>query len=124
MELLTKDFTASIGFDYKLYREEIEYSIAHTSLLVEHGYLTEEERVTIVNALREIEKEIGDGTLSFSNECFDIHGNIRAFLISKIGNLGKKLGIARGITRPGCYGFASFSQEGNRDNERDPYGSS
>jgi argininosuccinate lyase len=97
MELLTKDFTASIGFDYKLYREEIEYSIAHASLLVEHGYLTEEERVTIVDALREIEKEIEDGTLSFSNECFDIHGNIRAFLISKTGNLGKKLGIARGI---------------------------
>lgn len=97
MELQTRDFTASIDFDYKLYEEEIQSSIAHANLLAKHEYITAQEQETIIAALEEIKREIEAGKLKFSSEYCDIHGNIRAFLICRIGDLGRKLGIARGI---------------------------
>ncbi|MDO4834066.1 MAG: argininosuccinate lyase [Bacillota bacterium] len=97
MKLSAKEFMASIDFDWKLYEEEIECSIAHANLLQENGIFTEEEAGRVKDALGEIRKEIEGGKLKFQVEYEDIHGNIEAFLADKVGCLGRKMKIGRGV---------------------------
>lgn len=97
MKLSAKEFMSSIDFDWKLYEEEIECSIAHANLLFEHGILTEKEAGKIKTALNDIRNEIQGGKLKFQVENEDIHGNIQAFLLDKVGWLGNKMKIGRGI---------------------------
>lgn len=97
MKLNVKEFLASIEDDQLLYGEEIECSIAHAGMLRNQNYISEEEAEQLIGALNEIEKEIGAGELQFSPEYDDIHGNIEAFLIDKVGSLALKLKIGRGV---------------------------
>ena len=98
---LLERFNASIDFDYKLYHEDIKGSIAHGKMLHKIGILTMEEVSLIERGLLTIETEIeaaittGDvsGVFNIANE--DIHMNIEALLVSKIGPLGKKLHTGR-----------------------------
>src|SRR3990172_7568025 len=88
-------FTASVGFDRRLYRQDIAGSIAHARMLAHVGVLTEAERDAIVNGLKEIEIEIEAGGFAWSAALEDVHMNIEARLTDRIGDLGKKLHTAR-----------------------------
>ncbi|BDG61305.1 argininosuccinate lyase [Caldinitratiruptor microaerophilus] len=92
---LAEGFTASIGFDRRLWHQDIRGSIAHARMLGRQGILRAEEVEAIVRALEEIAREIEDGTFPFRQEYEDIHLNIEKRLIEKIGPVGGKLHTAR-----------------------------
>lgn len=89
------EFNASIGFDQRLYREDITGSIAHAKMLGKQGILTAEESALIVQTLQEILADIEAGKIEFTIESEDIHMNIETVLTERIGQTGKKLHTAR-----------------------------
>ena len=89
------DFNASIHFDKVLIEEDIKGSIAHGDMLKTKGILTEDEFKKIEAGLKEILEEYQKGQITFSIEREDIHMNIEALLIEKIGPIGGKLHTAR-----------------------------
>ncbi len=92
---LVDNFTASIPFDWKLYKYDIAGSIAHAKMLAKTGIIKKAEADKIVNGLKAIEKEIDAGKFKFSIEDEDIHMAVEKRLISLIGDTGKKLHTAR-----------------------------
>lgn len=88
-------FTASIGFDQRLYHHDIRGSIAHATMLARVGVLTDDERDAIVDGLTQIEAEIERGEIEWSVALEDIHMNIEARLTDRIGIVGKKLHTGR-----------------------------
>ncbi|HHO69362.1 MAG TPA: argininosuccinate lyase, partial [Gammaproteobacteria bacterium] len=88
-------FTASVTFDKRLYAHDIRGSIAHATMLARVGVLTETERDAIVDGLRAIEAEIERGEFEWSIAREDVHMNIEARLIERIGEVGKKLHTGR-----------------------------
>ncbi|MFN3586208.1 MAG: argininosuccinate lyase [Moraxellaceae bacterium] len=89
------EFTASVGFDQRLWRHDIMGSIAHATMLAEVGVLTAEERELIVNGLRQIEAEIAAGQFEWRVDLEDVHMNIEHRLTERIGIAGKKLHTGR-----------------------------
>ncbi len=89
------EFNASIGFDQRMYREDIAGSIAHAKMLGRQGIITKEESEQIVSALQEILEDIEAGKIEFTIESEDIHMNIETVLTERIGQTGKKLHTAR-----------------------------
>ncbi len=92
---LVYQFNASISFDRKFYRQDMEGSIAHVKMLGKQGILTESETEEIVRAIKEILQEVEDGTLEISQEYEDIHSFVEATLIGRLGDTGKKLHTGR-----------------------------
>jgi len=92
---LAESFSASIDIDKRLYREDIEGSIAHAKMLGKTGIITKKESERIINGLREIQKEIEAGKFPFREEYEDIHLNIEKRLIELIGDAGGKLHTGR-----------------------------
>ncbi|WP_041667660.1 argininosuccinate lyase [Acetohalobium arabaticum] len=92
---LVEEYTSSIGFDQRLYKYDIQGSIAHVKMLAECGILTYEERDQIIAGLEEILEEIEAGDFEFEIGLEDIHMNIEQRLIDKIGSVGGKLHTAR-----------------------------
>jgi len=92
---IVDEFNASINYDQKLYKEDIQGSIAHSKMLCKVGILTDSEQKTIENGLLKILAEIEEGKFKFSLEYEDIHMNIEKILTDRIGDLGKKLHTAR-----------------------------
>lgn len=90
-----QEFTASIGFDIRLYPYDIRGSIAHATMLAECGILTKKDRNAIHRALREIGKELDSGEFVPVVTDEDIHMAIERRLIEKIGAVGAKLHAAR-----------------------------
>jgi argininosuccinate lyase len=88
-------FTASVAFDRRLYRHDIAGSVAHARMLAHVGVLTQDECDAIVRGLKEIESEIDAGQFSWSTALEDVHMNIEARLIERIGDAGKKLHTGR-----------------------------
>jgi argininosuccinate lyase len=88
-------FTESISYDQRLYRQDIQGSVAHVTMLAEAGILSKPDRDKIIKGLREIEKEIEKGLFKFDPALEDIHMNIEAALIERIGEVGAKLHTAR-----------------------------
>jgi argininosuccinate lyase len=88
-------FTASIGFDYRLYHHDINGSIAHATMLAKVGVLTEAERDQIITGLEEIRAKIVAGKFTWSVSLEDVHMNIEALLTQRIGITGKKLHTGR-----------------------------
>ncbi|WP_089729167.1 argininosuccinate lyase [Candidatus Thiosymbion oneisti] len=88
-------FTASVGFDHRLYRYDIEGSIAHATMLARQGILTAEERDLIVDGLIRIRERIEAGGFEWSIPLEDVHMNIEAALTRDIGDTGKKLHTGR-----------------------------
>ena len=89
------EFTASIGFDQRLYRHDIQGSIAHATMLAECAVLTVDEKDAIVQGLLAVQADIEAGTLVWSVALEDVHMNIEAALTDKIGTVGKKLHTGR-----------------------------
>ena len=92
---LLQQYSESISFDWRLWRQDIEGSIAHSAALLEAGLITAEERENIVAGLRAIGAEIAAGKFPFKTELEDIHMNIEAELTRRIGDAGAKLHTAR-----------------------------
>lgn len=92
---LVHNFNASISFDQKFYKQDIDGSIAHVTMLAKQKILTDEERDIIIAALQNIKKEIAEGTLEISPAYEDIHSFVEAMLIERTGETGKKLHTGR-----------------------------
>jgi argininosuccinate lyase len=90
-----EEFTASVQFDQRMFRQDIRGSVAHATMLAEVGVLTAEERDQIINGLQQIEQEIENGEFEWSIAQEDVHMNIEARLIALIGEVGKKLHTGR-----------------------------
>ena len=95
MDDIVKQFNASIGFDKRMYNEDIDGSIAHVTMLGEQGIVSMEEKDIIINGLEEIRKEIAEGKIVFDVNDEDIHMGIESRLIQRTGEVGKKLHTAR-----------------------------
>jgi argininosuccinate lyase len=92
---IVESFTESISFDHRLWRYDIEGSIAHAKMLARQGIITGEDSKKIIRGLEEIAKEIETGKFRFRDDLEDIHMNIEAALIKKTGDEGGKLHTAR-----------------------------
>ena len=92
---LVYNFNASIGFDQKFYKEDMEGSMAHVAMLAKVGILTEQERDDIINCLKQILSEVESGELEITDEYEDIHSFVEANLIERLGDTGKKLHTGR-----------------------------
>ena len=88
-------FTASVGFDRRLYRQDIAGSIAHARMLARIGVLTDAECMQVVTGLEDIREEIEAGRFEWSVALEDVHMNIEARLVARIGEAGKKLHTGR-----------------------------
>ena len=88
-------FTASVGFDQRMYKQDITGSIAHARMLAHVGVLTDEECTTIIKGLDDILLDIETGQFAWSTELEDVHMNIEARLTDRIGSTGKKLHTGR-----------------------------
>ncbi|PQJ96695.1 argininosuccinate lyase [Chromatium okenii] len=88
-------FTASVAFDQRLYRYDIQGSIAHATMLAQQGILTAAECDAIISGLEAVQSEIEAGTFKWSIALEDVHMNIETALTAKIGEAGKKLHTGR-----------------------------
>ncbi len=93
--LAIESFNASINFDKRMYREDIEGSIAHATMLQSIGVLTADECSSITEGLKAIEKDIENGNFEFSESLEDIHTHIEMALKERIGDAAGKLHTAR-----------------------------
>ena len=91
----TNDFNSSISFDSRMFKEDIEGSIAHATMLGETGIIKKEESQNIINGLKGILDDLLSGRLQFDMECEDIHTFIEGELTRRIGDDGKRLHTAR-----------------------------
>lgn len=89
------EFTASVQFDQRFYRQDIQASIAHATMLAKVGVLTVQERDDIIQGLTQIKTEIEAGTFEWRIDLEDVHMNIEARLTERIGITGKKLHTGR-----------------------------
>ncbi|MBQ9606193.1 MAG: argininosuccinate lyase [Lachnospiraceae bacterium] len=88
-------FNQSISFDKRMYREDIEGSIAHAKMLGKQGIITSDESERIIKGLGDIRSDIDEGRLIISDEAEDIHSFIESVLTERIGDAGKKLHTGR-----------------------------
>jgi argininosuccinate lyase len=89
------NYTVSIHYDRRLYKQDIAASIAHARMLARQGIISNADAQVIARGLAEIHDEIQDGTFSWKPELEDIHMNIEDRLFEKIGNTAGKLHTAR-----------------------------
>jgi len=92
---LLDQFNASIMYDRKLYREDIEGSLAHAKMLTQQGILTQEELTQINDGLEQVMDEIESGTFEWKISDEDLHMGIEKRLTALIGDAGKKLHTGR-----------------------------
>ena len=92
---LVHNFNASLSFDQKFYKQDIEGSIAHVNMLAKQQIVTNEERFAIINGLQSILNDLNNGTLELDAKYEDIHSFVEATLIERIGDAGKKLHTGR-----------------------------
>lgn len=92
---LMQDINASIGYDQKLFRQDIAGSIAHATMLAEQHIISDEDKDAILQGLHQIKTEIEEGQFTFSSALEDIHMNIETRLVELIGEPAKRLHTAR-----------------------------
>ncbi|MGG5819260.1 argininosuccinate lyase [Falsiroseomonas sp. HW251] len=92
---IMREINASIGFDRKMWRQDIRGSLAHAAMLAHVGIISAEDEAAIRDGLHAIAKEIEAGSFAFSEALEDIHMNIEARLTERIGEAGKRLHTGR-----------------------------
>ena len=92
---LVNDFNASIHFDGRMYREDIQGSQAHAAMLAKCGIISQADQAAIQQGLADILADVEAGRVEFTPENEDIHMNIEALLTERIGGAGKRLHTAR-----------------------------
>ena len=90
-----ESFNASISFDKKMYKEDIEGSMVHAEMLGHTGIIEEEKAERIISALSSILSDIEEGKLEITDEAEDIHSFVESVLTERIGDDGKMLHTAR-----------------------------
>jgi argininosuccinate lyase len=93
--VVMQDINASIGFDKKLWRQDIRGSLAHAAMLASQGIIAPTDERDIARGLEAIAAEIESGAFPFVEALEDIHMNIEARLTERIGEAGKRLHTAR-----------------------------
>ncbi|MBE6650070.1 MAG: argininosuccinate lyase [Ruminococcaceae bacterium] len=88
-------FNSSIDIDSRMYRQDIQGSMAHTSMLVKQGIIEESDGILIVDGLSSILEDIDSGKLEITSEAEDIHSFVETELTARIGDAGKRLHTAR-----------------------------
>ena len=91
----TNDFNSSIGFDCRMYKQDIMGSLAHSKMLSKQGIITKEDNEKIEKGLLKILEELESGVLEIDKNAEDIHMFVEAKLTEKIGDSGKKVHTAR-----------------------------
>lgn len=89
------DFNSSISFDCRMYKQDIEGSIAHATMLGKQGIIEKSESEKIIAGLKEISQDISDGKLLFDPDAEDIHMFVEANLTERLGDTGKRLHTSR-----------------------------
>lgn len=95
IDQLAYQLNASIGFDQRLYKQDIEGSLAHVTMLAKQGILTTGERDKIIDGLKGILTDLENQTLIIDDSLEDIHSFVETHLIERIGETGKKLHTGR-----------------------------
>ncbi len=93
--VVMQEINASIGFDRKLWRQDIRGSLAHAAMLATIGLIAPEDERAIAQGLEAIAQDIEAGRFAFDEALEDIHMNIEARLTERIGEAGKRLHTAR-----------------------------
>jgi len=88
-------FNASISFDQRFLKQDIEGSIAHVTMLARQGILTIEEKEAIIEGVKGILADVESGALEISEQYEDVHSFVEAVLIDRIGEAGKKMHTGR-----------------------------
>jgi len=109
------EYTTSIPFDWRLYRYDIAGSIAHAKMLAKQGIISQEEAEIINKGLASIREEIEQGKFQFKPELEDIHMNIEARLLEKVGEVGGKLHTARSRNDQVALDLRLFTKEAITD---------
>jgi len=89
------EFNASINFDKKLYKQDIQGSMAHVKMLAKQNILTEDDKEVILKGLQGILEDVENGTLVIDMKYEDIHSFVEANLIDRVGEAGKRLHTGR-----------------------------
>lgn len=91
----TNDFNSSIKFDSRMFKEDIEGSLAHAAMLAAQGIISAEDLKAITEGLTAIKSEIESGTLEIDPNAEDIHTFVEGELTARVGAAGKRLHTAR-----------------------------
>ena len=94
-EKMLEEFSASVHYDCRLYRQDIAGSKVHARMLARQGIISDRDADAIIKGLGEIEEEIASGVFVWSHELEDVHMNIEQALVERIGEAGKRLHTAR-----------------------------
>ena len=95
MSVRVQRYTASVGFDHRLWRADIQGSLAHADMLVAQGIIAQADGQAIAQGLQQIAQEIESGAFAWRLELEDVHLNIEARLTQLIGDAGKRLHTGR-----------------------------
>lgn len=112
---LLDEFNASLPFDRALYKEDIEGSIAHATMLGVQGILTPQEAKTLCDGLLRVKEEIDAGVFEFSIADEDIHMAVEKRLTELVGEVGGKLHTARSRNDQVALDFRLFVLRANRN---------
>lgn len=88
-------FNSSIAFDGRMYRHDIQGSIAHATMLGDCGIISKKDSLEIIGGLKEILADIDSGILELDPAAEDIHMFVEAELTKRLGDVGKRLHTAR-----------------------------
>ena len=110
-DTLVNDFNSSIGFDARMYRQDITGSIAHAGMLGKQGIIEQSEADKIIEGLKVILADIEADQVQFSLDNEDIHMNIEALLTQRIGDTGKRLHTARSRNDQVAVDFRMYVRE-------------
>lgn len=91
---IADDFNSSISFDCRMYKQDIEGSMAHAAMLGAKGIISAKDAQTLIEALGGIADDLASGALEFDPGCEDIHMFVEQVLTERIGDVGKKLHTA------------------------------
>ncbi len=95
MSELVKRYTASVGFDRRLWRADIDGSLAHAAMLCRQGIIGEPDLADIRRGMAQIAAEIEAGQFDWKLELEDVHLNLEARLTQLVGDAGKRLHTGR-----------------------------
>ena len=108
---LVNQLNASIGFDQRLYKEDITGSMAHAKMLSDCGIISKADSEAIQAGLSGILADIEDGKVEFTADNEDIHMNVEALLTARIGDAGKRLHTARSRNDQVALDFRMYVRE-------------
>ena len=94
-EKIADDFNSSIRFDSRMYRQDIEGSMAHAAMLARQGIISHADADALIGGLEQILQDVENGSLAIDMQCEDIHMFVEQVLTQRLGDVGKKLHTAR-----------------------------